>query len=79
MYIRMYVCLYVFYIFYTNSWCPSRAYRGHGVARITFQGDTLQAYIQKPCFSLIIKRKKNATYLRFYIETHIIYFLEWHY
>ena len=28
----------------TNSWCSNRAYGGHGVALITFEGDKLQAY-----------------------------------
>ena len=41
----MYECMYVLYVFYTNSWCPDRAYIGHEMALITFQGDTLQAYM----------------------------------
>ena len=40
----IYVCMYVLYVFYTNSWCPNRAYGGHEVALITSQGDKLQAY-----------------------------------
>ena len=31
-------------LYATNSWCSNRAYGGHGVALITSEGDTLQAY-----------------------------------